>query len=59
MALITSSAAAQTTEDYHPFLTDKFNIQLGIFCNHLMTQTPHAWAVDQKLPHAWAVDKSF
>ncbi len=31
MTLITSPVAAQTAEDYHPFLTDKFNIQLGIF----------------------------
>ena len=31
LALITSSAVAQTAEEYHPFLTDKFNIQLGIF----------------------------
>lgn len=29
--LLTSPVTAQTTEEYHPFLTDKFNLQLGIF----------------------------
>jgi len=30
-ALFSSPVTAQTAEDYHPFLTDKFNLQLGIF----------------------------
>jgi hypothetical protein len=30
-ALLSGTVAAQTAEDYHPFLTDKFNIHLGIF----------------------------
>ena len=31
LTLFSSPLAAQTAEDYHPFLTDKFNIQLGVF----------------------------
>ena len=26
-----NSAVAQTADDYHPFLSDKFNIELGVF----------------------------
>jgi hypothetical protein len=30
-ALFSNPVAAQTAEDYHPFLTDKFNLSFGIF----------------------------
>ena len=29
--LVSSSLAAQSVDDYHPFLSDKFNIGIGIF----------------------------
>ena len=29
--LFSNSAAAQTADDYHPFLSDRFNIELGVF----------------------------
>ncbi len=30
-AVLTSSVAAQTSDDYHPFLSNKFNLAVGIF----------------------------
>ncbi len=29
--LFLSSASAQTSDDYHPFLSDKFNLEVGVF----------------------------
>ena len=29
--LFSNSVAAQTSDDYHPFLSDKFNLELGAF----------------------------
>ncbi len=29
--LLSSTASAQTADDYHPFLSDKFNLELGMF----------------------------
>jgi hypothetical protein len=28
---LASPVAAQTSEDYHPFLSDKFNLGIGLF----------------------------
>lgn len=31
LSLLSSPAAAQTADDYHPFLSDKFNLDIGLF----------------------------
>ena len=31
LVFIAGTAAAQTTDDYHPFLSDKFNLEIGAF----------------------------
>ncbi len=31
LTIFISPVSAQTTEDYHPFLSDKFNVDLGVF----------------------------
>ena len=29
--LLSNPVAAQTADDYHPFLSDKFNLEVGVF----------------------------
>jgi len=45
-ALFSSPVTAQTAEDYHPFLTDTFNLQAGIF----LPEKEYIVQVDGSLP---------